>query len=173
VKLSEHFTAEEVGYWDTPAELRPNVLATVALLERLRVTWGVPVKVNSVYRSAAENAATAGAASSSQHLDATAADVEPIGLPYATALGKVLNDFALHQRFGQFIHYDAESHFHIALPTRGKVGEILRRTSSEYLPVARGKAPASILAGLSGSTLALVAGLVAAGVLLVTHEHKA
>jgi len=143
-RLSANFTAEEVRYYETPAEYRPNVLATVALLERLRLTWGVPVRVVGIWRSASRNAQLPGAAAGSQHLDATAADVQPIGLTYAKALALVEGDMQLRQTFGQFISYRSGTHFHISLATRGKVGEILEQTSEDpAAPVYVATAPAT------------------------------
>jgi hypothetical protein len=175
VRLSEHFTAEEMRYFETPAPYRPNVLALVALLERLRATWGVPVRVTSVYRDPGHNAQLAGASSASQHMDGTAADVQPLGLDYELALDKVARDAALRQTFGQFIAYKSKSHFHIALPTRGKIGQILEQTSEDpdkpnYATVAPGERAGGVLSGAVGVGAALVAGLIAAGVILYRSD---
>src|SRR6266404_3127368 len=88
-QLSEHFTLEELSFSELalrqgfdnvpPANLVPN-LAELAhvLLEPVRVILGVPLHINSGYRSPEVNAAIGGATSSA-HMQGRAADFVPIG----------------------------------------------------------------------------------------------
>lgn len=88
MKLSEHFTLEEMTYSQTAITKKidntPNA-ATLArlsklcneLLEVVRKEYGYPIKVTSGYRSPKVNAAVGGA-KTSQHMYGEAADLKAI-----------------------------------------------------------------------------------------------
>ncbi len=90
MNLSPHFTLEELsfseialrkGLVNTPEASHVANLTDLCqtLLEPIRLILGVPLHVNSAYRSPAVNTAIGGAISSA-HLDGRAADIVPIGL---------------------------------------------------------------------------------------------
>lgn len=93
--LSPHFSFEELifseialrkGLDNTPdAAQRMNLSRLCALaLEPARDILGVPIHVNSGFRSTGVNAAVGGAANSS-HMAGLAADILPIGVPLLNA----------------------------------------------------------------------------------------
>lgn len=174
MNLSAHFTAEEVGWERIPSDLRPNALATLALLEELRAVVGAPLRVTSLYRSPADNA-RAGGAAGSQHLDATAADVVPVGIEYANAWERARDAMGFRQRVGQLIGYAGGSHLHVSLPTRGARGDVLWATKSEagatsYARVGGDPSPVAALANaLPVPTSPLAALFLVAGVLVFSE----
>ena len=97
--ITDHFTLEELTFSEKALRLGiPNVpppdavanltrLATV-LLEPLRDLLGVPIHINSGYRSFAINA-DVGGSSNSAHLGGCAADCVPIGLNMSIAFDKI------------------------------------------------------------------------------------
>jgi hypothetical protein len=115
---STHFTWEEFRSKDgaaLPEELRTNVIRLCQNLEVLReALGGRPIEIVSGYRSPAHNAAVNGA-KSSQHMQATAADIAVAGLTdlevYCTAKRLILEG-AMHDgglgwyANGRTIHYD-------------------------------------------------------------------
>lgn len=95
MKLSEHFTLEELTYSEQalrkglnnkPTDEAMVNLSRVAnlLLEPARDILGCPIHINSGYRSIKVNAAVGGAKNSS-HLMGLAADIVPIGLDLTNA----------------------------------------------------------------------------------------
>lgn len=176
MKLTAHFTAEEIGWGSIPSDLRPNALATLELLESLRAVVGVPLRVTSFYRSSGGNVAAGGVAGS-QHLDATAADVQPLGMPYATAWQRIQAAPAFLSKVGQVIGYADSSHVHVSLPTRGQRGAVLWATKEDdgrttYAAVRQGAPlPASrdVLGGLPVPASVLLAALALAGVLALAE----
>lgn len=174
VKLSPNFTAEEIGWAGIPADLRPNALATLALLEELRAVIGAPLRVTSLYRAPADNARVGGA-SGSQHLDATAADVVTLGIAYDDAWARVLAASAFRSKVGQVIGYAAGSHLHVSLPTRGTRGDVRWATATEsgatsYARVGADPLPApGVLDLIPTPSRPLVAALVLAGVLVLAE----
>ena len=85
MKLTNNFTLEEFACKDgsaTPVELVPNLQKLANNLQSLRDEIGLPVHINSGYRSAAYNKAIGGA-KFSQHANGKAADITVKGLtPY-------------------------------------------------------------------------------------------
>jgi len=133
--MTPHFTARELNVEGAPTAVRVNAQRVAELLERVRAALGnKPVTVTSGYRPPARNAA-AGGASTSQHLDGSAADFKVAGygraelaraLEAAAAAGKL-------GEFGQLIVYPyTTGHAHISLPRAGKRnGEVLRKLVGE------------------------------------------
>ncbi len=80
-KISEHFSWNE-GFESSdgaimPADIRENVIATVVNgLEKIRVKWGKPIRVNCCYRSPEHNAATKGSSKTSAHMLGFAVDID-------------------------------------------------------------------------------------------------
>lgn len=89
MKLSEHFTLEELtvsdsadrlGLDNTPTnEALLNLRRLAALLEQVRNTLGKPIKINSAYRSPAVNKSVGGK-ETSQHCFGCAADIRVNGM---------------------------------------------------------------------------------------------
>jgi len=132
-------------YDETPAVFRPNLEALAALLERVRAAVGVPLAVKGrTYRSAAHNSTLPGASSTSQHMTASAADFDPVGISVAEFLRRLeASGFDLDT--SQLITYPLGSdHLHIGLPLANKpANTVLIQTSflaaaPKYVPVALG-----------------------------------
>ena len=89
MKLTEHFTLEEMTHSETasrlgldnslPEELRPNALKVAEALEIIRAHFDSAVHVTSCYRAVAVNKAVGGSATSA-HCFALAADHEVSGV---------------------------------------------------------------------------------------------
>jgi len=78
MRLTKNFSLSEFDCKDgseMPSELLPNVLELAENLQVLRDFVGVPIKINSAYRSLEHNSKISGASNSSQHLFAKAADI--------------------------------------------------------------------------------------------------
>lgn len=125
MNLSEHFTLEELsfselalrrGIINTPGAIQTANLRLLCetLLEPARLMLGVPMHINSGYRSNAINLAIGGATNSA-HMDGRAADFVPTDLPLATAFD-VLRTSALP--FDQIIT-ECNSWIHIAIAPDG------------------------------------------------------
>ena len=77
MRLTKNFSLSEFDCKDgseMPSQLLPNVLELAESLQELRDFVGVPIKINSAYRSLEHNASIGGT-NSSQHLFAKAADI--------------------------------------------------------------------------------------------------
>lgn len=112
MKLSEHFplaemlasqTATRRGYKEQFApseEITENLRAlSVNILEPLRLSVGVPIRVSSGYRCPRLNSAIGGARSS-QHVQGQAADISSPGVSNAELLDRIV---ALNLPFDQLI----------------------------------------------------------------------
>lgn len=97
--LSQHFTLEELTYSqmalrlgldNTPGDTeRANLIRLCfTLLEPIRTLLGVPVHVDSGFRSSILNTKVGGAINSA-HLEGRAADLVPIGMALETAFNLV------------------------------------------------------------------------------------
>lgn len=95
IRLSDHFTLSELtfselalrqGFDNSPPEAVVTNLDRLAreLLEPVRLLLGVPLHINSGYRSPDVNAAIGGAVNSA-HMEGRAADFVPIGVPLEAA----------------------------------------------------------------------------------------
>jgi len=114
--LSAHFTAGELGA-DSPAAsgaVVGNLRAVAGNLEAVRALLGVPLRVTSGFRTAAENAAAGGAPTSS-HLDGLAVDFVPVGLSQfgAYKLLRSANDAGQLPAFDQLEFDVLNGHIHI------------------------------------------------------------
>ena len=108
MKLSDHFTYEEATFSSTakdrgfsnvpPDYILNTIVAAAQELEKVRMTLGVPMKINSWYRSPAVNAAV-GSANTSQHLKGEAVDFVCTALTPLQICRKLIANVA-------FIHYD-------------------------------------------------------------------
>lgn len=84
-QLTAHFSLEELTRTDTGLENDPgpsmagNMLRLAETLEQVRELLGVPMRINSGYRSAAVNSRVGGVRTSA-HLFARAADFVPVGM---------------------------------------------------------------------------------------------
>lgn len=68
-----HFTEEEIQKRKIPDELCINIFPTLAVLNKVRDTLGLPITINSVYRDEETNKKVGGK-SNSLHLEANAID---------------------------------------------------------------------------------------------------
>lgn len=100
-QLSTHFTLEELTHTDTgflnvPNEFQRQRLGHLAnyALERVRSSFGGPIKINSGFRSPAVNDAVSGSKTSA-HLRGDAADIVPTGLDITLAYKIAMADLGL------------------------------------------------------------------------------
>lgn len=77
-KLSSNFTVKEFACKDGSDKVLIDD-ALVAVLQKIRDHFGVPIKINSAYRTAAHNAKVGGSPTS-QHLYGTADDITLHGI---------------------------------------------------------------------------------------------
>lgn len=101
MRLSEHFTLEELTRTSTGLPNEPEahqgeylVILCETLLEPARALLGVPLDINSGFRTPAVNKAVGGAGTKpgqkpSAHMDGRAADVVPIGMDIDLAFDRL------------------------------------------------------------------------------------
>lgn len=97
MNLSPHFTLAEyltTGHKGVPNEPDTEAIRRMSIhahvfMERARSILGVPLRVNSGYRSAALNKAIGGA-SKSQHMAGEAADFVPVGVSAEDAMARLV-----------------------------------------------------------------------------------
>lgn len=119
MRLTKNFNLSEFDCKDgteMPSELLTNVLELAENLQVLRDFVGVPIKINSSYRSLSHNAKIGGS-KSSQHLFAKAADivVESKSPEQVANIIKVLISEGKMKQGGigvynTFTHYDIRGH---------------------------------------------------------------
>ena len=112
-----------------PAEVARMRDLVAKILDPLRESVGVPVRLSSGYRSPALNAAIGGAASS-QHTRGEAADVEVTGWTAIELRDRVV---LLDLPYDQMITYDSKPHLHLSHGPRARRQE-LRHISGQYIP---------------------------------------
>lgn len=120
MRLTKNFSLSEFDCKDgseMPSELLPNVLELAENLQVLRDFVGVPIKINSAYRSLEHNSKISGASNSSQHLFAKAADIviESKSPEQVANIIKVLISEGKMKQGGigvynTFTHYDIRGH---------------------------------------------------------------
>lgn len=127
-QLSEHFTLEEMsssevairkGINNTPtADIVANLTELAGFLEQVRSLLGVPMHINSAYRSPKVNAAVGGS-STSAHMTGQAADfVAPaFGTPQDICIEIAASDI----QFDQLIYEGTWVHFGIRGDMRRQV----------------------------------------------------
>jgi len=93
-QLTPHFSLEELTRTDTGMENDPgramagNLLRLAETLEEVRELLGVPLRINSGYRSEAVNKRVGGVRTSA-HLFCRAADFVPVGMPISEAFDMI------------------------------------------------------------------------------------
>lgn len=152
MNLSPHFTLEELTRTSTGLPNMPDQAALVCLhnvcaeaLEPIRLILGVPLRINSGFRSAAVNEAIGGA-KSSQHMRGQAADFVPVGMPVETAMAKIADAVKAGSIIvDQLIVYPKGGFLHVSyVPTNAR-RELLRSAAAggsggPYTPWTRGGA---------------------------------
>ena len=123
MKLTEHFSIEELCHTDTGLDNNPtkdvlNNLMKLAtdVLEPIRVSCG-PIKVNCAYRSDVVNKSVGGVLGS-EHRTGSAADINPIGVPIESVYDWIIKNIS----FGQCIMENKKGvrWIHISLPRDNK-----------------------------------------------------
>lgn len=116
--LTEHFTLEELTHSDIairkgidntpPADIIGNLTELALHLEKVRELLGVPMHINSAYRSPKVNAAIGGS-STSAHMTGQAADfIAPsFGTPQEIAIEIAASDIPFDQLIfeGAWVHF--------------------------------------------------------------------
>jgi uncharacterized protein YcbK (DUF882 family) len=137
MQLSPHFSLAELTRTsrDIPNEPDDAALTRLRLLcsevlEPIRLLWGVPIRINSGFRSAAVNAAIGGA-KGSQHLRGEAADVVPVGMSAEKAMEMLAKAVARGElpKLGQGIIY-ASGFLHVSIDIATKPRQQLLRSSA-------------------------------------------
>ena len=115
MKLTTNFRKSEFDSKDgaeMPAEVLTNINKLAANLQVLRDRLGVPIRVNSGYRSPSHNAAVKGARFS-QHLLGTAADIAVSGYTtkkVAEVIEELIKSGLMKEgglkAYNTFVHYD-------------------------------------------------------------------
>lgn len=107
MQLTEHFSLQEMTVTSQPFPNAPNDAQVIELtrlcstmLEPIRYLLGVPIHVDSGFRSMAVNNAIKGSAHNSQHMLGQAADFVPEGLDLEEAFQRIK---AIGLPFGQLI----------------------------------------------------------------------
>lgn len=98
---------------NVPDQFTGNAMRLLINLQALRDAWGLPVIINSGYRTPAHNAKLPGAAKNSVHMRAMAADIRVIGKTPAEVHAKIkelisqgkMQDGGL-SIYDTFVHYD-------------------------------------------------------------------
>ncbi len=119
MRLTRNFNLSEFDCKDgseMPSELLTNVLELAENLQVLRDFVGVPIKINSSYRSLSHNAKIGGS-KSSQHLFGKAADIVVKGktpAQVATIIKLLILEGKMKQGgigvYDNFTHYDVRGH---------------------------------------------------------------
>lgn len=124
--LSPNFSLEELtfsemalrrGWKNDPAPLALDNLKRLCetVLEPIRAAFGVPIHINSGYRSAQINRAVGGA-SGSAHLIGRAADIVPIGIPLQMAFDHIRG---MNLPLDQAI-FECQAWIHVAIAPEGE-----------------------------------------------------
>lgn len=121
MKLSEHFTLEELTYSDiakrhsldnSPDKLIvPNLIRLAELLEDVRSLFNLPIRINSGYRSVTVNSLL-GSKPTSQHCSGCAADIRIEGLTPDQIVKKIVKS---NIQYDQVIR-EFDSWVHISIP---------------------------------------------------------
>ena len=119
MRLTKNFNLSEFDCKDgteMPSELLTNVLELAENLQVLRDFVGVPIKINSSYRSLSHNA-NIGGSKSSQHLFAKAADIvieSKSPEQVANIIKALISEGKMKQggisAYNTFTHYDIRGH---------------------------------------------------------------
>ena len=119
MRLTKNFNLSEFDCKDgteIPSELLANVLELAENLQVLRDFVGVPIKINSSYRSLSHNA-NIGGSKSSQHLFAKAADIvieSKSPEQVANIIKALISEGKMKQggisAYNTFTHYDIRGH---------------------------------------------------------------
>lgn len=130
MKLSEHFTLEELVKTNTGLKNEPTPTAKVSLimlvqnvLEPARLSYGEPIKVTSGFRSPSVNKAIGGA-TSSQHCKGEAADL--FCDDNAKLFEIIKNEFVFDQLIWEGGNNIQPSWVHVSYKTQGNRSEVLR-----------------------------------------------
>lgn len=125
MKLSEHFTLEELTFSQTAARkginntpnnsVIENLKQLCVLLEEVRDVCGAPIRISSGYRSPALNVSIGGA-KNSQHCLGQAADFTVLGLTVTQVIDYIIE---AGLPYDQLIH-EFDSWVHISIPNLGK-----------------------------------------------------
>ena len=133
MKLSEHFSLEELTKTNTGLKNEPTPTAKIALimlvqnvLEPARELYGDSIKVNSGFRSPSVNKSVGGSATS-QHCKGEAADL-------TCSDNKKLFDLIRDNLvFDQLINEKNFSWVHVSFKTQGNRGEVLEFKNGKYI----------------------------------------
>lgn len=124
--LTPHFSYEELTRTDTGLENDPgmalagNLLRLAQALEQVRELLGVPMRINSAFRSEKVNRAVGGV-DTSHHLFARAADFVPVGMDCGEAFDLIRKSDI---DFQQLIHEERNTEWiHLSIPCHHEKGK--------------------------------------------------
>ena len=136
MQLTPHFSLSELTRTSADVPNDPDLQALHHLadlcrdvLEPVRAALGVPLRVNSGYRSASVNRIIGGSRTS-QHMQGQAADVVPVGLDAEEAMQKIAAEVRAGRlpRLGQAIIY-ASGFLHLSIDVEKPRQQLLRSAS--------------------------------------------
>jgi Peptidase M15 len=116
--LAPNFDSSEFDVNEAvPVQYAGNVQAVATMLQQFRDMTGSPIEITSCYRDPTRNAATPGAATNSQHLTASAADVEFLSMGQQQVAQSLLAAEAAGNgpTYSQCIFYTTDDHVHIGI----------------------------------------------------------
>lgn len=142
MKLSEHFTLEELTFSETATRKGINNVPDAKLidhalkylipgLEQIRKALGQPIKISSGYRSPALNAAVPGSSNTSQHTKFEAADIliPNIGAPHIVCKEIIISGI----KFDQMI-YEYGAWTHISFSANPRRSILSKWQDQPYVP---------------------------------------
>jgi Peptidase M15 len=135
--IAPNFDSSEFDISGTvPAQYAANVQALADLLQQFRTMTGSAIEITSCYRDPAHNAAVGGVGNS-QHLTASAADVEFLDLPMvqvAQMLQAAEAAGAAPGPYSQCIFYTTDDHVHIGIydPTLSVGQDLVYYSATNY-----------------------------------------
>jgi hypothetical protein len=120
-----------------PPQYAGNVQKLAQLLQQFRDMTGSAILITSCYRDPARNATISGAVSDSQHITASAADVEFLNVGQQQVAQMLVAAEAAGNGpvgYSQCIFYTTDDHVHIGItdPSVSSVGEKLVKYSDHY-----------------------------------------
>lgn len=142
-----------------PPQYADNAQKTLEVMQAIRSYLGRPITITSLYRSSARNEATSGASSTSQHLQALAADFDVSGMTNHEATAAILRGINEGRipRLHEIITYETDHHVHIGIAAGGWLADMkaLVKTATGYVQLTESKLASLVGSGVSATVKAV------------------